>query len=534
MSGSRRSSAILSHRISAISSDADFELTLPPRSQDNNTTAVRRPPTLRISGGNPFRRLLSSPSAASNNAVRESQRDLQAEVAFMFSQHSDSSTNRYPANSNSPNNTRHWQHGDSGPMDSSSQVAIGNPPQQMAASFIDTVLSQQLAGDDQMLSDILFRHAPEGWRDPITEFCHSQVVQLQNSSPDLGQVHNNYKKYRAVVKGDSKESCVWQFMYRDYKINYDKSPLPRAYRVTIEICQNYDGRVRPHHVGDWNNYMKDTFAYIFEEALVVARQGTKSLTRSCKVIGYLHYQKVNALDMPAYGNRDKALSIRCHNGTLMPDRQMIGDIRLSFESAEYKRFAKDAIVRWAATHQPRTISNEQVAWDARLKTLRNRHFVDPVTGKMTPGEEIEEYSRNVDKEHTLYTLRGKNKIGKDEFEELFADLRPKYEALPETVRQNLGKGLDISLAIEGGTASGMYQGTQSGYGAYQEAQLHGGYGADQEAHLHGGYGADQEAQLHGEYGADQEAQLHGGYGAVAHPYAPPRQDVRRGRGSGEP
>jgi hypothetical protein len=352
-------------------------------------------------------------------------------------------------------------------MDSSSQVAIGNPPQQMTASFIDTVLSQQLAGDDQMLHDMHFRHAPEGWRDPITEFCHSQVIQLQNSSSDLGQVHNNYKKYRAVVKGDSKESCMWQFMYRDYKIKYDKSPLPVAYRVIIEICQNFDGTVMPQHPGDWKHamaYMKDAFAYIFEEALVVARQGTKSLTRSCKVIGYLHYQKVKALDMPAYGNRDKALSIRCRNGTLMPNGQMVGDIKLSFESAEYKRIVKDTIVRWAATHQPRTISKEQIAWDARLKTLRGRYFVDPVTGKTTPGEEIEKYSRNVDREHTLYTLRRQNEIGEDEFEKLFADLRPKYEALPETVRQNLGKGLDISLVTEGGTASGMYQGTQFGYG----------------------------------------------------------------------
>ena len=67
-------------------------------------------------------------------------------------------------------------------MDSPSQVVDGDL-QQTTNPFIDTVLSQQLAGDDQMLHDMYFRHAPEGWRDPITEFCHSQFVQLQNSSP---------------------------------------------------------------------------------------------------------------------------------------------------------------------------------------------------------------------------------------------------------------------------------------------------------------------------------------------------------------
>ena len=336
------------------------------------------------------------------------------------------------------------------PSPPSNEVAIRYNPAPLP--FVDTLLSQQLAGDDQMLYEMHFRHAPEGWRDPITEFCHSQYLRLQNASQDVHEVHRKYKEYRALMKGSDRESCVWQFLYRGLKIKYDTSPLPMLRQVTLEMCRNdsamyeYVTGVKQVH-SDSEHWTYWTYVYVFDESLVLARQWGPyaKRTRSCSVIGYLHYQNVKALDMPAYGIKDRYLSIRCHNGTLMYDGTMIGDIRLKFNTEEDKLYVKNMILRWSAAHTPKTTSREQVAWDRKLKSLRGRHFVDPVTGNITTGEEIERYTRAVDEEHRQLS---KGSISADELAQIFGELRPKYEALPTSVQQDLGSGF-VSQTADG-------------------------------------------------------------------------------------
>ena len=146
-------------------------------------------------------------------------------------------------------------------------------------TFVDTVLSQQLAGDDQMLQKMYFRHGPDGWRDPIMAYCHSVFTELQNSSPDLRQVYKNYEEYRARTKASRTEACKWSFVYRDYKIKYDAKPLPPVYYVKIERSNNAIDGVRSRKYGG------NSFAYVFGDALVVARTAVKAMTRSCTVIG---------------------------------------------------------------------------------------------------------------------------------------------------------------------------------------------------------------------------------------------------------
>jgi hypothetical protein len=72
---------------------------------------------------------------------------------------------------------------------------------------------------------------------------------------------------------------------------------------------------------------------------------------------------VKALEILAYDIKDRYLSIRYHNSTLMGDGTIISDIRLIFNTDEDKLYVKNVILRWAAAHTLKTTSREQVAWD---------------------------------------------------------------------------------------------------------------------------------------------------------------------------